>query len=61
VLEQRLQVCARALRDPQQRARRIADLAFAWGFNDLSHFNRAFKTRFGATPGEMRAQAARRT
>jgi AraC-like DNA-binding protein len=61
VLEQRLQACARALRDPQQQARRIADLAFAWGFNDLSHFNRAFKIRFGATPGEIRAQAARQT
>ena len=58
VLEQRLTACARTLRDPQQRARRIADIVYAWGFNDLSHFNRAFKTRFGMTPGEMRAQSS---
>lgn len=56
VLEQRLQACARGLRDPAQAGRRIAEIAFAWGFNDLSHFNRAFKARFGLTPGETRAQ-----
>jgi AraC-like DNA-binding protein len=56
VMEQRLQAAARSLRDPLQAGRRIAEIAFAWGFNDLSHFNRAFKTRFGLTPGEMRRQ-----
>jgi AraC family transcriptional regulator, positive regulator of tynA and feaB len=58
VLEQRLQACARALRDPAQAARRIAEIAYAWGFNDLSHFNRVFKQYHRLTPGEMRAQAA---
>ena len=28
----------------------VSLLAFQWGFNDLSTFNRAFKDRFGCTP-----------
>lgn len=54
VLEQRLQACARTLRDPAASDRRIADIAYAWGFGDLSHFNHAFKARFGKTPGEIK-------
>ena len=54
VLELRLQACARALRDPANCNRRIADIAYARGFGDLSHFNHAFKARFDRTPGELR-------
>jgi AraC family transcriptional activator of tynA and feaB len=32
----------------------VSLLAFQWGFNDLSTFNRAFKQRFGCTPSEIR-------
>jgi len=39
-----------ALPDP----RRISDVAFACGFNDLSYFNRCFRRRFGLTPTEAR-------
>jgi AraC family transcriptional regulator, positive regulator of tynA and feaB len=28
----------------------ISHIAFRWGFNDLSHFSRAFKRRFGVCP-----------
>jgi AraC family transcriptional regulator, positive regulator of tynA and feaB len=60
LLEQRLQGCSVALRDLRQRPRNISEIAYAWGFNDLSHFNRAFRQRFDMTPGEWResAQAA---
>ena len=27
------------------------------GFNDLSHFNRAFRRRFGVTPSDVRRAA----
>lgn len=30
-------------------------LAYRWGFNDLSTFNRSFKHRYGITPSQRRA------
>ena len=38
----------------------VSAIAFDAGFNDLSHFNRAFRQRFGATPSEVKAAALRR-
>lgn len=35
----------------------ISAIAFDTGFGDLSHFNKCFRERFGATPSEIRAQA----
>ncbi len=34
----------------QAGERRISDIAFECGFNDLSYFNRCFRRRFGLTP-----------
>jgi AraC-like DNA-binding protein len=34
----------------------IGAIAFACGFNDLSHFNRSFRRRFGATPSAIRGR-----
>jgi AraC-like DNA-binding protein len=34
----------------------IGNLAYRWGFNDLSTFNRAFKKKFGCLPREYRAK-----
>ena len=34
--------------------RRIIDIAFECGFNDLSYFNRCFRRRFGLTPSAAR-------
>jgi AraC-like DNA-binding protein len=36
--------------------RRISDIAFDCGFNDLSYFNRCFRRRFGLTPTAARAR-----
>src|SRR5205807_6375575 len=36
--------------------RRISDIAFACGFNDLSYFNRCFRRRFGLTPTAARGR-----
>jgi AraC-like DNA-binding protein len=38
------------LRDPSQRRRKISDIATASGFSNISNFNRAFRSRFGANP-----------
>jgi AraC family transcriptional regulator, positive regulator of tynA and feaB len=51
LLAERLEACAAALSSADAR---IADIAFAAGFNDLSHFNRRFKARFGTTPRQWR-------
>ena len=40
--------------------RTISAIAFDAGFGDLSHFNKAFRRRFGTTPSDVRAAALRR-
>ena len=52
--QQRLARAYRLLGDPAQKDRNVADLAYAAGFSDLSHFNRAFRRRYGVTPREIR-------
>jgi AraC-like DNA-binding protein/quercetin dioxygenase-like cupin family protein len=36
--------------------RNISEVCFMSGFNNLSNFNRTFKSRYNCTPGEMRSQ-----
>jgi AraC family transcriptional regulator, positive regulator of tynA and feaB len=55
VLEERLKACSVALRDEHQRGLNISDIAYRLGFNDLSHFNKTFRARFGMSPREWRA------
>jgi len=54
VLEHRLDACRAALHDPTQRTLNISEIAYRWGFNDLSHFNKAFRARFDETPRKAR-------
>ncbi|MBI3376628.1 MAG: helix-turn-helix domain-containing protein [Betaproteobacteria bacterium] len=37
--------------------RGICDIAYRWGFNDPTHFGRAFRERFGQSPREFRQSA----
>jgi AraC-like DNA-binding protein len=60
VLGRRLERCKRDLRDSAQGYRHVGEIAFAWGFNDLGHFSRSFKERFGVAPREWRYGAAAR-
>jgi AraC-like DNA-binding protein len=55
ILARRLTNCAEALGDRRQSGRPISDIAFAWGFADVSHFGRRFKERYGCTPRDYRA------
>ena len=57
LLEHRLRMPDRLLRDPSHRRRKVSDIAAAAGFPDISYFNRAFKVRFAATPREIRIAA----
>jgi AraC-like DNA-binding protein len=54
LLEQRLDACRAVLRDPRQRDANISEIAYRVGFNDLSHFNKAFRARFDTTPRAWR-------
>jgi AraC family transcriptional activator of tynA and feaB len=54
VLENRLEACSTALRDPKQRPLNISEVAYRWGFSDLSYFSKAFRAQFDMTPGEWR-------
>jgi AraC family transcriptional regulator, positive regulator of tynA and feaB len=59
IIERRLERCRRVLDDPAQAHRMIGEIAFSWGFSDLSHFNRRFKAEFGRSPGEYRRHVQR--
>ncbi len=50
----RLARCRAALGDPMQRHRTISEIAYAWGFSDMTNFSRVFKTDVGMTPREYR-------
>jgi AraC-like DNA-binding protein len=43
------------LASPHHVGDTISAIAFAVGFADLSHFNRAFRRRYGCTPSDVRA------
>lgn len=57
-LDRRLERCRRALDDPAQAHRMIGEIAYSWGFCDLSHFGRRFKEKFGLSPTDYRRRAA---
>jgi AraC-like DNA-binding protein len=58
VMRRRLQECRAAL-ERSTAVRSITDVAFAWGFTNLTTFYRAFRREFGITPGEVRPVATR--
>ena len=54
VLTERLARCQRDLSSPSLAHRQVGEIAFAWGFNDLSHFGRVFREHYGMSPREWR-------
>jgi AraC family transcriptional regulator, positive regulator of tynA and feaB len=57
ILRRRLERARRTLEDPNQAQRLVSEIAFAWGFRDLSHFARKFRIAYGLTPGDCRRRA----
>ena len=55
LLDQRLARAHRMLSNPRLAERTISAIAYEAGFGDLSHFNRAFRRRYGETPSDVRA------
>lgn len=59
VMELRLQHARSMLANPVHHSLSVIEIALACGFNDVSHFNRCFRRRFGDTPTSYRGNGAR--
>jgi AraC-like DNA-binding protein len=57
VTRRRLQECRAALERPTA-TRSVTDVAFAWGFGNLTTFYRASRREFGMAPGDLRPVGA---
>ena len=57
IWERRLERCRDALQMPAQRGATVTEIALAAGFSSMSHFNSAFKRRYGVTPSGAREAA----
>jgi transcriptional regulator GlxA family with amidase domain len=55
ILELRLQKAHAILTNDRDCMLRIGDVAWSCGFNEVSHFHRCFRRRFGTAPGQFRA------
>jgi AraC family transcriptional activator of tynA and feaB len=42
--------CRKALEDPLQAHRTVSEIAYGWGFCDMTHFGRKFKKAYGLLP-----------
>ncbi|MFO0615218.1 MAG: helix-turn-helix domain-containing protein [Polyangiaceae bacterium] len=56
IWRRRLERARAALIDPRRGAKSITEIAFATGFNDASHFSKAFVRAFGESPTEWRGR-----
>lgn len=54
----RLERCAEQLRSSALQGRSVTQIAMENGFNDLSHFSKAFRNRYGASPRQYRDTAS---
>ena len=57
VWTKRLELCKRDLAEPRLQSKTVGEIAFTWGFSNVSHFSRAFKAEFGLGPREFRKSA----
>ena len=59
IRRRRLRRCFLDLSSPDQRGLKISEIAQRWGFGNEAAFSRAFKTRFGLSPSEVRRGGGR--
>jgi AraC-like DNA-binding protein len=60
IQERRLARCQRALDDPLQAHRSVSEIAYGWGFSDMTHFGRCFRKAYGMLPREYRRRGSRK-
>lgn len=54
IMKRRLQHCRLDLLSAGLAGRSISEIAFNWGFRNLSHFSEAFRRTYNASPRELR-------
>lgn len=54
ICKKRLEQCAKELTIAAHLHRGISEIAYSWGFNNLSYFCRKFKALYGCSPREYR-------
>jgi AraC family transcriptional regulator, positive regulator of tynA and feaB len=59
IQERRLARCRYALEDRNQAHRSVSEIAYGWGFSDMTHFGRRFKKAYGILPSEYHTIARR--
>ncbi|WP_082559827.1 helix-turn-helix domain-containing protein [Lysobacter sp. Root559] len=59
LMKERISAAAKLLASEQARSRTITDIAFACGFNDLTHFSRVFGDEMDMTPSKWRSEHGR--
>ncbi len=57
ILRRRLEACRKTFDDRAQQHRSITDIAFAFGFSNMAHFSRVFRTHLGMAPSDYRRAA----
>jgi AraC-like DNA-binding protein len=57
---QRLLACKAALESGANAHLTVSQIAFAFGFNNSSHFSRAFRAKFGLSPTDFRERESQR-
>lgn len=60
VRRRRLECTYEELMNPVCFRESIAEICFRWGFNDSAYFSRLFKSHFGLSPSQHRANGRRR-
>ncbi len=58
IRSRRLERCRAELANSHDRIT-VTEIAFRWGFNDIAHFSRAFKSFYGLSPRAFRQTTAR--
>lgn len=56
IWQRRLERCRQDLSNPLLTGRSVSQIAFSYGFNDLSHFSHRFKAEFSITPSDFRRE-----
>ena len=54
VLERRLARCHQEIINSRCTGLSISEIAFRWGFNELSHFSRTFRRQYGLSPRDFK-------